>query len=186
MRLNFLTCVSLNSSNLYNSLFFFIKGIFFFFKKTKRAHFFRLYRKRKSHFVNRFFIKKFLLHLESFLINTKKTPIYLTFRNLYSVVFFNRFLKFFEIKKRRFSRKFKKVKNFFSLFSYMLLAFFYKDSSVLLRVLLLLLSKTKKHRTNLFVISKFLRFFFKYFPKIQSINIKISGRLNGRPRTQEK
>ena len=68
----------------------------------------------------------------------------------------------------------------------MLLAFFYKDSSVLLRVLLLLLSKTKKHRTNLFVISKFLRFFFKYFPKIQSINIKISGRLNGRPRTQEK
>ncbi len=50
----------------------------------------------------------------------------------------------------------------------------------------MLFSKTKKHRNNFFIISKFFRFFFKYFPKIQSVHIKVSGRLNGRPRTQDK
>ena len=178
--------VSQASSNQISNLHFFIRGVFFFFKKPKRSHFFRLFKKKKKYLVNRLLLKKFFMYLESFFLSTKKYSVFLFFKNLYSIFFINKFLKFFEIKKRIFSRSLKKTRRFLILFSYVLLSFFYKDANMLLQVLLLLLSKTKKHRNLFFSITKLLNILFKYFPKVQNICIKVSGRINGRPRTQDR
>lgn len=183
---NTLTIISQTSVNYTVHLFFFIKGVLFLFKKPKKIHFFKLFHKKKKYFVNRLFFRKFFILLESFFLQSKKYSIFLFFKNLYSIFFINKFLKFFELKKKIFSRKLKKTKRFFVLFSYMLLAFFYKDSNLLLQILLLVFSKTKKHRNSFSSILKLLKLLLKYFPKVQNVYIKVSGRINGRPRTQDR
>jgi hypothetical protein len=178
--------VSQMSANFVSQLHFFIKGVFFFFKKPKRSHFFRLFRKKRKYIVNKLFVKKFFMFLESFFFSSKKLSIFIFFKNLYSIFFVNKFLKFFERKKKLFSRSLKKMRRFFTLFSYIVLSFFYKDANLLLHVILLLFSKTKKHRNLFFSITKMCNLLLKYFPKLQNVHLKISGRINGRPRTQDR